>query len=216
VLIADAMVDVGDDGICLKSGRDEEGRRRGRPTENIVVRNCTVLHGHGGVVIGSEMSGGVRNVSVTNCVFRETDNGLRFKTTRGRGGVVENIDISNISMSGITGAAITFDMYYGVNDPRFEPVSERTPIFRQFNIRNVSCSSAKQAMEVRGLPEMPIDGITFERVRISATVGASIVDAKGIVLRDVQIRSQKSPALQTQNVTNLTAEHVDALSAEIP
>src|SRR2546423_15671092 len=102
------------------------------------------------------MSGGVRNVSVTNCVFRETDSGLCFKTTRGRGGVVENIDISNISMSNIAGAAITVDMFYGVKESRPEPLSERTPAFRQFNIRNVSCSSAKIAIVVRGLPELPI------------------------------------------------------------
>jgi len=142
VIVDGCTVDVGDDAICLKSGRDEEGRRRGRPTENVTVRNCTVLHGHGGVVIGSEMSGGVRNVAVTNCVFRDTDTGLRFKTTRGRGGVVENIEISNIAMSNIAGEAITFDMFYAVKDPRPEPVSERTPVFRQFLIRNVTCDGA--------------------------------------------------------------------------
>ena len=86
---------------------------------------------------------GVRNVSGANCVFRGTETGLRFKTTRGRGGVVENIDITNIAMSDIAGEAITFDMFYQVKDPRPEPVSERTPIFRQFLIRNVTCDGAK-------------------------------------------------------------------------
>jgi DNA sulfur modification protein DndE len=212
--VADSHFDVGDDAICLKSGRDEEGRRRGKPTENVTVRNCTVLHGHGGVVIGSEMSGGVRNVSVSNCVFRGTDIGLRFKTTRGRGGVVENVDITNVAMHDIVNEAISFDMYYMVKDPRPEPVSERTPAFRQFLIRNVTCDGAKRALLVRGLPEMPIEGITFERVRLSADEGASLVDAENIVLRDVQIRSRKSPPLQVQNVKNLTTDRVDAAVTE--
>jgi polygalacturonase len=211
VLVADSTFDVGDDAICLKSGRDEEGRRRGKPTENVTVRNCTVLHGHGGVVIGSEMSGGVRNVSVANCVFRGTETGLRFKTTRGRGGVVENVDITNVAMHDIAGEAITFDMYYQVKDPRPEPVSERTPAFRQFLIRNVTCDGAKKAMVVRGLPEMPIEGITFERLRIAADEGASLVDAQDIVLRDVQIRARKSPALQIQNVKHLSTDRVDGV-----
>lgn len=210
VLVADSSFDVGDDAICLKSGRDEEGRRRGKPTENVTVRNCTVMHGHGGVVIGSEMSGGVRNVSVSNCIFRGTDIGLRFKTTRGRGGVVENIDITNIAMHDIAGEAISFDMYYQVKDPRPEPVTERTPAFRQFLIRNVTCDGAKKALVVRGLPEMPIEGITFERLRLNASEGAELVDAKDIVLRDVQIRAQKSPVMQVQNVKNLTTDRVDA------
>ena len=214
VLVSDCTVDVGDDGICLKSGRDEEGRRRGRPTENVTVRNCTVLHGHGGVVIGSEMSGGVRNVSVTNCVFRDTETGLRFKTARGRGGVVENIEISNIAMSNIAGEAITFDMFYATKSPRPEPVSERTPVFRQFLIRNVTCDGAGQAMEVRGLPEMPIADITFDRLRISAAEGASIVDAENIVLRDVRIQSQKGPPLQVQNVKNLSVDRLDGTLVE--
>jgi DNA sulfur modification protein DndE len=216
VLVEDCTVDVGDDAICLKSGRDEEGRRRGKPTENVTVRNCTVLHGHGGVVIGSEMSGGVRNVSVTNCVFKGTDTGLRFKTTRGRGGVVENVEVSNVAMSDIAGEAITFDMFYAVKDPRPEPVSERTPIFRQFYIRNVTCDGAKQAMAVRGLPELPIEGLTFERVRIAADQGALFVDAQNVVLRDVQIRSRQSPPLQFQNVRNLTTERVDGVVTGAP
>jgi DNA sulfur modification protein DndE len=163
------------------------------------------------VVIGSEMSGGVRNVSVANCVFRGTETGLRFKTTRGRGGVVENVDITNIAMHDIAGEAITFDMYYQVKDPRPEPVSERTPAFRQFLIRNVTCESARRAMVVRGLPEMPIEGITFERLRIAADEGALLVDAQDIVLRDVQIRSRKSPALQIQNVKNLSTDRADGV-----
>ena len=92
--------------FCLKSGKDEDGRRRGEPCENVIVRNNTVLHGHGGFVIGSEMSGGVKNVYVSECSFIGTDVGLRFKSARGRGGVVENIYINNINMIDIPNDAL--------------------------------------------------------------------------------------------------------------
>lgn len=91
VLIEDCFVDVGDDNICLKSGRDEEARRIGRPCENIVIRRCTTKSGHGGFVIGSEMSAGIKNVLVEDFRFFGTDRGLRFKSRVGRGGIVENI-----------------------------------------------------------------------------------------------------------------------------
>src|SRR5690606_29371821 len=91
VLIENSVFDVGDDALCMKSGRDAEGRKRAMPTENVIIRNCTVYASHGGFVIGSEMSGGVRNVHVSHCTFIGADIGLRFKTTRGRGGIVENI-----------------------------------------------------------------------------------------------------------------------------
>lgn len=112
-LIVNSTFDVGDDAICLKSGKDEEGRRRGVPTENVIVDNCKVFKGHGGFVVGSEMSGGVRNISVSNCLFLGTDVGLRFKSNRGRGGVVENIFIDGISMFDIVTDSFLFDLYYG-------------------------------------------------------------------------------------------------------
>src|SRR6185295_17993176 len=98
--------DVGDDAICFKSGKDKDGRARAMATENVIVDNCTVYHGHGGFVVGSEMSGGVKNVRVSNCTFMGTDVGLRFKSTRGRGGVVENIYISSITMVNIPAEAL--------------------------------------------------------------------------------------------------------------
>ena len=97
-LIINSVFDAGDDAICIKSGKDEDGRRRGEPCQNVIVKNNTVLHGHGGFVVGSEMSGGVKNIYVEDCTFMGTDVGLRFKSTRGRGGVVENIYINNISL----------------------------------------------------------------------------------------------------------------------
>src|SRR6187402_1631629 len=113
VLVENSSFDVGDDAICIKSGKDKDGRDRGVPCENIIIKNNIVYHGHGGVTVGSEMSGGVKNLHVSNCTFMGTDVGLRFKSTRGRGGIVENIFISDIFMTDIPSQAISFDLYYG-------------------------------------------------------------------------------------------------------
>jgi polygalacturonase len=120
VLVYNNTFDVGDDAICIKSGKDKDGRNRGIPTENVIIKNNTVYHAHGGIVIGSEMSGGVRNLHASDCTFIGTDIGLRFKTTRGRGGVVENIWISNVDMTGIPAQVIGFNMFYEGNSPIIE------------------------------------------------------------------------------------------------
>ncbi|WP_224723679.1 glycoside hydrolase family 28 protein [Paenibacillus vietnamensis] len=140
VEVSDSQFDVGDDAICIKSGKDADGRDLGVPCQDISIRGCVVYHEHGGFVIGSEMSGGVRNVSISDCLFIGTDLGLRFKSARGRGGVVEKIRIRNIRMTGIPKAAITFSMFYshgGSDQPAAEQVSEKSPIFRDFLIEHV-------------------------------------------------------------------------------
>lgn len=210
--IYDCFLDVGDDAICLKSGKDEEGRRRNRPCENITVRDCTVWHGHGGITVGSEMSGGVRNVKVWDCVFRGTEVGLRFKTVRGRGGVVEDIDIRNITMSEISGAAISFDMFYAGTawgdarraEPEYEHIGETTPCFRRVTIAGVRCQGAHVAIEIRGLPEMPIEAIALEDMTMEAKIGVVLREAKDVTLRSVEVTVEQKPALDSHNVENLT------------
>lgn len=101
VRISDCFISVGDDCITIKSGRDADGRKYGKACENITITNCVMLSGHGGVVIGSEMSGGVRRVTISNCVFDGTDSGIRLKSSRGRGGVVEELRVDNIVMKNI-------------------------------------------------------------------------------------------------------------------
>ncbi len=199
-LIVNSKFDAGDDGICLKSGKDADGRRRGRPCENVVVDGCTVFAGHGGFVVGSEMSGGVQNIMVRNCQFLGTDVGLRFKSTRGRGGLVENIYIDGVTMNDIKTYALTFNMYYGgksvseaLADGSGEakvpavPVTEETPIFRNIDIRNVICSHAGYAMEFNGLPEMPIDGIHLKDIVIHAKHDATFQYSKNITKENVKI-----------------------------
>jgi len=217
VLIEGNTFDVGDDGICIKSGRDEAGRKRGIPTENVIVRNNVVYHAHGGFVIGSEMSGGAKNIWVYNCSFIGTDIGLRFKTTRGRGGVVENIYINNINMIDIPGEAILFDMYYAAVDPvplageKREaiktvtvPVTEATPQFRNFYIKDVVANGAEKAIFFRGLPEMNIKDIYLENVTIKAKKGIEIIEATGIFLKNINIIAENtSPLVMIQNGSNI-------------
>jgi len=203
-LILNSRFDAGDDGICIKSGKDADGRKRGIPCENVVVDGCTVFAGHGGFVVGSEMSGGVRNFKVQNCQFLGTDVGLRFKSTRGRGGIVENIFIDGISMMNIVNDAITFNMYYGgvsVAEMRASGVTpdnttrvkvdETTPIFRNINIQNVVCNGAGRAMEFNGLPEMPMDGIHLKDITIRAKEDATFTNCKNITKDNVKIVLEK-------------------------
>jgi polygalacturonase len=202
VLIENSVFDVGDDGICIKSGRDAEGRKRNMPTENVIIKNCTVYNAHGGFVVGSEMSGGAKNIYVNDCSFIGTDIGLRFKTTRGRGGIVENIFVNGIVMENIVGDAILFDMYYAAKDPivlagekreapvvEFKPIDETTPQFKNINIKNVVCKGAEKAIFIRGLPEMNIHDIVLENIKIVAEKGMEMSEAKNIMFKNVQITS---------------------------
>jgi len=203
-LIINSRFDAGDDGICIKSGKDADGRRRGIPCENVVVDGCTVFAGHGGFVVGSEMSGGVKNIMVENCQFLGTDVGLRFKSTRGRGGIVENIYINKVSMTDIKTDAITFNMYYGgksvaemladgdnPDNTTKMPVTEETPIFRNIHIADCVCNGAGRAMEFNGLPEMPIDGITLQNLTILAKKDAVFTNCVNIQKKNVNIAIQK-------------------------
>ncbi|MEH3113673.1 glycoside hydrolase family 28 protein [Pedobacter terrae] len=222
VLIEGSTFDVGDDGICIKSGRDEAGRKRGIPTENVIVRNNVVYHAHGGFVIGSEMSGGAKNIWVYDCSFIGTDIGLRFKTTRGRGGVVENIYINNINMIDIPGEAILFDMYYAAVDPvplageKREviktvtvPVTEATPQFKNFYIKDVVANGAEKAIFFRGLPEMNIKDIHLENVTIKAKNGIEIIEAAGIFLKNINIIAENTnPVVMIQNGSNINISNL--------
>jgi DNA sulfur modification protein DndE len=205
-IIKDSTFDAGDDGICIKSGKDAVGRRIGMPTEDVLVEDCTVYHAHGGFTVGSEMSGGVRNMRVDNCTFIGTDAGIRFKTVRGRGGVVENINISNIRMENILGNAIDFNMFVYLKkskaDEQPQPVTDATPTFRNIHIENLVCRGAEKAMVLGGLPESPISNMDFKNVSITANSGASLSDCDGIHFENVQIQNKSGPALTQVNVKN--------------
>lgn len=210
VVVTNSLFDAGDDAICIKSGKDADGRRRGEPCENVLVKNNTVLHGHGGFVVGSEMSGGVRNVYVADCTFIGTDVGLRFKSTRGRGEVVENVYVDNINMINIPGDALIADLYYAVKDAPGAPVpavTEETPSFKNIHISNISCKGAGRAMFLNGLPEMPIENFSVRNMRITdAQKGAFINKVAGVTLENIEIETADNTYLQVENTTNITID----------
>jgi len=200
VQILGCRIDTGDDCITLKSGLNELGRRVGRPDENITIANCVMYHGHGGVTIGSEMSGGVRNVVVTNCVFQGTDNGIRLKSQRGRGGVVEGVSVSNLVMQNVP-TPFTISTFYSGSD-RVEdvpPVDEGTPRFRDMLFSNITARGAKHAGVIVGLREMPVENLTFSNVHLEAQSGFTITNAKDITFLDCTIDTAKGSALILKN-----------------
>ena len=203
VRIANCDISVGDDCITIKSGRDADGRRVGRPAEDYLVSNCTMQSGHGGVTIGSEASGGVKNITVANCVFNGTDRGIRIKSTRGRGGVIEDVRVSNIVMRNIKEEAILVTSFYERSSP--EPVSERTPMFHNIRISGIT-GDAKSAGEFTGLTEMPLKGISLSDIKLDATTGITITDAQNFGLHNVTINTVRGPAV--------TANHVDGLELD--
>ena len=218
VVIYNNSFDVGDDAICFKSGKNEDGRRRGIPTENVIVKNNVVYHGHGGFVIGSEMSGGVKNVHVSSCTFMGTDVGLRFKSTRGRGGVVENIYISDIDMVDIPTEPIRFNLFYGgkapvpedgensvpeENEAKAIPVSEETPSFRNIFMKDIRANGFGNAAFFMGLPEMNLQNVHLENAHLHGENGISIIDADGIVMKNVMVAAEEGPALTLFNGKNI-------------
>lgn len=210
-LIINSIFDAGDDAICIKSGKDEDGRRRGVPCENVIVRNNTVLHGHGGFVVGSEMSGGARNIYIADCSFIGTDVGLRFKSTRGRGGVVENIYIENIAMINIPEEPLLFDLFYGKKGKatagELPPVTEETPIFRNIHINNVVCRGAGRAMYFNGLPEMKISNVNIENTTIlGAKSGIVINRADGVNIKNCCIEPLKGNVIRLSDAININID----------
>ncbi|QEI14022.1 glycoside hydrolase family 28 protein [Cellvibrio japonicus] len=157
VLIEDCYFDTGDDCIAIKSGRNHDGRRINRPSQNIVIRNCHMRRGHGGVVIGSEMSGGVRNVFVEHCEMNSPDleRGLRIKTNSVRGGVVENFFARDITIVEVKNA-IVIDFQYEEGD-----AGEHTPIVRNIDFRGITCAKAERVFQVRGYERSPISNLAL-------------------------------------------------------
>lgn len=192
VHISNCTVDVGDDCLTLKSGTEDDLLQKQYPCENIVVTNCTMLNGHGGVVIGSEMSGGVKNVTISNCVFNGTDRGIRIKTRRKRGGCVEDILINNIMMTNVF-APITVNGYYqcGGTDPddmslfslEKLPVSDDTPVMKNIIISNVRATKATaSAGFIYGIPESPVEGLRISNYSVEMVESETEIKDKPIMV----------------------------------
>jgi polygalacturonase len=170
ITVEDCLFDVGDDCLCLKSGLDDDGRRVGKPTEDITVTGCTMKKGHGGIVIGSETSGNIRRATITHCSMLGTDRGVRIKTRRGRGGVVEDISFDNITMDDVL-CPVAINLFYRCgaftpDEERFSeekmPVTEKTPRVRSLSFNRCTATKVRAACGFfYGLPEMPIEKLSF-------------------------------------------------------
>ncbi|MDD9266991.1 glycoside hydrolase family 28 protein [Paenibacillus sp. GCM10023248] len=233
VRISDCFFDVGDDCLCIKSGIDEDGRRVGKPSENIVITNCTMLRGHGGVVLGSEMAGGIRNVVISNCIFLGTDRGIRMKTNRARGGYIKNILVSNIYMEDVF-CPLTINSFYrhGVDEsnpliasPAAVAVTESTPVIDHVRIQQVTAKGCRaSAGFIYGLPEMPIRDVQLSHVHIEMTLdpeekgdepdmvrekiimagdGMLCKHVEDMELHHVRIETRQGPALRLENVRDM-------------
>jgi len=188
VEVKNSTFDVGDDAMCVKSGKNEDGRDLGKPCEYVIFKNCTVYHGHGGFTIGSEMSGGVKNIKVENCTFISTDTGLRFKSCLGRGGIVENVYIDNINMTDIPKEAIIFTMGYDMDTKAGKEVSpEEVPEFKNIYIDKINCTNAQTGLYISGLSQKPVHDIYLTDINISAENPTYINMAENIKQKNVNI-----------------------------
>ncbi len=192
--IVGTVFEVGDDGICIKSGKNKEARKIIGPCRNVWIHDCKVFDAHGGFVIGSEMSRGVENLIVEDCSFIGTDIGIRFKSAMGRGGVVKDITIRNIWMDNIIEEAIIFTMGYVLKnlettetDEMQSTLKEDIPEFKDVTLENIYCKHAKTAIKIQGLKELPIHDIHFNNVHISSDFGLKFSFCKDIYLNSVYL-----------------------------
>lgn len=207
VRISDCFISVGDDCVTIKSGRDADGRKYGKACENITITNCVMLSGHGGVVIGSEMSGGVKRVTISNCVFDGTDAGIRLKASRGRGGVVEQIRVDNIVMRNIQRNAFIFDLFYDKTS-KVEPVSERTPVFRNIHLSNISGREIKQIGYINGIEEMPVQNLSFNNINMEGKIGFIVDTAKEIYFNNVEFSVEKGCTWEFKNSDKIVLNNI--------
>jgi polygalacturonase len=202
VLVEDCVLHTSGDAVALKSGMNEDGCRVGKPTENVVVRRTRVTAGTGGVSIGSEMSGGVRNVLVHDCEYDGPKNGIRVKAARGRGGVVEDIVFRDITMGRIDGDAIQFTTEY----PLFAAPNGKPPVFRNIHVKNVTCARAKTAARMVGLPDSALRDICLENVTIEADEGLQCTSAAEMRLLNVRVTPRSGPVLAIRDSRDVLIE----------
>lgn len=196
VRIANCRISSADDGIIIKSGYNADGRRVGRPCENIVITNCTIGPAIAAVGIGSETAGGIRNVTVTNCVFDGTRDGLRVKSARGRGAVVENFRASNLVMRRIGSVALAITTYYDSEDHTPRPVDETTPTLRNIEWSHLTIDGAAVLAQMEGLPEKFLQGVTLDHITVrNAQRGLSVLYADGLRIEECDLDVAAGPAL---------------------
>lgn len=240
VRIANCHIDVGDDCIAIKAGTEDTMPRVS--CENITITNCTMVHGHGGVVLGSEMSGDIRNVTISNCVFDGTDRGIRLKSRRGRGGVVEDIRVSNIVMRNVI-CPFIMKLYYFcgpmgkekyVWDKSPYPITKETPTFRRIHCSNITARGVNAAAGfIYGLSELYIEDVSFTNIHIAmaedavpgipammdgvepmAKKGFFVSNAKNVLFENISFEGHEGPAFELENVIDVKIKDCKAYGQE--
>jgi polygalacturonase len=212
VRISDCFFRTGDDCIVIKSGRDADGRRVASPTEHVVVDNCVMYEGHGAIVIGSETSGDIRNITASNIVAKGTDCGIRIKTDRGRGGCVENMRFDNFVIEDAAKQAIEITMLYSKTRP--EPVSVRTPSFKNLSLSNISIINAKQVASIHGLPERAITQLRFSDITASGLIGFVCDNTNQIELHNVRVDTPSGQAFDFRAMQEVDLDNVTSFSVQ--
>lgn len=242
VRISNCNIDVGDDCIAIKAGTEDA--REKVACENITITNCTMIHGHGGVVIGSEMSGDVRNVTISNCIFKQTDRGIRLKSRRGRGGTIEDIRVDNIIMDEVI-CPFILNLYYFcgprgkekyVWDKNPYPVTEETPTFRRIHFNHITARNVQGAAGfIYGLAENFVKEITFNNIDISMAEGAEpgqvammtgldymnnrgfyLGNAEDILFHRVSVENHEGPMIYAENSRNVETAHCTSKNTKKP
>lgn len=204
MLIEHCVFDTGDDCVVLKSGYNEDGRRVGRPTENVVMRHSSSKRGHGGLVIGSEMSGSVRNVYMHDCDFEGTDRLLRIKSRPGRGGVVENVWVERVTGRNLQHEVVILNMDY--TSDKNAIVDPAAPIFRNIHVSKVAASGAPVAVRITGMENSLIENVTFTDCAIVSTKGVLATNAKNIRFDRVALAIEKGKPFELKNATGVLVD----------
>jgi polygalacturonase len=229
VRIADCSIGSGSDCIGIKAGYNEDGRRVGIPTEDVIITNCHLSNSAGAAVaIGSETSGGIRNVTISNCTIANTTDGLYIKSARGRGGVIEGIRASNLVMSHLRRAALMVSMYFNsvsnsnsitprVQRPENDrallaPVDEGTPTLREIDVDGLTALHVRDLVVVEGLRERYVQGLRLERLAArGATTGVTLTCAADVAVSALAITAPHGPAVKARDVQTLEIHRLKCL-----
>jgi polygalacturonase len=194
VLIKNCFFNTGDDCIAIKSGRNDDGRRVNVPSENIIVQNCVMKDGHGGVVIGSEISGNIRNIYAENCIMDSPhlDRALRFKTNSIRGGVVENIYFRNIKIGQVKEAVLIIDYNYEEGDK-----GDFTPVMQNIKVKNITCEKAPYAILVNAYKRSPVKNLQLENCIFNNIQNENVLEnVEGLILKSVIINGKDAESMK--------------------
>jgi polygalacturonase len=201
VLIEHCTFSTGDDCVVLKSGYNEDGWRVGRPTENVIMRYCVSHRGHGGLVIGSEMSGDVRNVYMHDCEFEGTDRAIRIKSRRGRAGVVERIFARDLKVKNLQREVAILNMDYSSDQK--QAANEKPPVYRDMQFENIVGDGAPTAILIQGLEDSPVENIRFVNLTITSKRGVVAQHAKGMVFDRAQITPAQGPVFDLSDSSDI-------------